>query len=120
MRFPKLVFFASRAQAWLLNQSPLLRQQSSIFHSYCTMSIDPLTATASELQARLTAKAVTSKDLVDLYLGQIARHNDYLKAIIATTPRDLLYQRAVDLDKERADGVFRGPLHGIPVLLKVH
>ncbi|OAG13532.1 amidase family protein [Alternaria alternata] len=82
------------------------------------MSIDPLTATASELQARLTAKAVTSKDLVDLYLGQIARHNDYLKAIIATTPRDLLYQRAVDLDKERADGVFRGPLHGIPVLLK--
>lgn len=83
------------------------------------MRIDPLTATATELQARLIANTVTSKDLVDLYLGQIARHNDYLKAVIATTPRDLLYQRAADLDKERADGVFHGPLHGIPILLKV-
>jgi amidase len=83
------------------------------------MVVNLLTATATELQAKLTAEAVTSKQLVDLYLDQIARHNDYLKAVIATTPKDLLYQRASELDSERANGAVRGPLHGIPILLKV-
>ena len=83
------------------------------------MAINPLTATTAELQSSLTANSVTSKELIDLYLGQIARHNDYLKAVIATSPKEVLYKRATELDSERASGTIRGPLHGIPILLKV-
>jgi amidase len=119
MQFSRLALFDSRVQAWLVNQSPSFRQQAALLRPPLTMPINPLTATATELQAKLTAEAVTSKQLVDLYLGQIARHNNYLKAVIAIAPKDLLYRRASELDKERADGVVRGPLHGIPILLKV-
>lgn len=118
MRLPHLVLFASRAQAWLINQSPPLRQQPALFHTQFTMPINPLTATAAELQATLATNPVASKQLVDIYLSQIARHNDYLKAIIATAPKRVLYQRATELDDERANGTVRGPLHGIPILLK--
>ena len=63
-----------------------------------TMPIDPLTATAADLQTKLTDGSTTSEALVKLYLSQIARHNNYLKAVIATAPQDLLYSRAKELD----------------------
>jgi amidase len=83
------------------------------------MSINPLTATAADLQARLIDGSITSEALVQLYLNQIARHNDYFKAVIATVREDLLYSRAKELDDERAKGTIRGPFHGIPILVKV-
>lgn len=76
------------------------------------MPINLLTATAADLQARLAGNSITSKELVSTYLSQIAKHNDYLKAVIATTPEDLLNQRATELDNERTNGTVRGPLHG--------
>ena len=84
------------------------------------MSINLLTATAADLQNRLVNKTLTSKQLVRLSLNQIARHNDYLKAVIATAPEALLLQRATELDNERVNGNARGPFHGIPVLVKVY
>ncbi|OJJ52521.1 hypothetical protein ASPSYDRAFT_164676 [Aspergillus sydowii CBS 593.65] len=81
-------------------------------------SVNPLTATASELQAGLAAGKYNSSQLVDLYLEQIARHNDYLRAVIETTPVAVLHRQASQLDQERALGQTRGPLHGIPILLK--
>lgn len=83
------------------------------------MSIDPLTETASGLQAKLTAGDITSTELIDVYLRQIARHNGYLKAVIETAPKDLLYAKATELDNERQQGHVRGPLHGIPLIVKV-
>ncbi|KAI1132451.1 amidase family protein [Nemania abortiva] len=82
------------------------------------LGIDPLTATAADLQAKLSDKSVTSQQLVKLYLGRIAQYNGYLKAVIATAPEDLLNKTAAKLDDERAKGKIRGPLHGIPILLK--
>ncbi|KAJ5701174.1 Amidase [Penicillium malachiteum] len=82
------------------------------------MPFNPLTATAASLQERLNSGSLTSKDIVQQYLGQIEQYDGYLKAVIATTPKDLLYQRASELDNERASGSVRGPLHGIPVLVK--
>lgn len=82
-------------------------------------SVNPLTATASELQAGLAAGKYNSSQLVDLYLEQTARHNDYLRAVIETTPVAVLHRQASQLDQERALGQTRGPLHGIPILLKV-
>jgi amidase len=81
--------------------------------------VNPLTATAAELQAGLTTGKYNSSQLVDLYLEQIARHNDYLRAVIETAPVAVLYRQASQLDEERASGKTRGPLHGIPILLKV-
>ena len=83
------------------------------------MAINPLTATAADLQVELAKKSVSSRELVKIYLGQIARHDKYLKAVIATTPETLLFERAAKLDDDRANGTIHGPLHGIPILLKV-
>ncbi|KAM3502973.1 hypothetical protein MY10362_004487 [Beauveria mimosiformis] len=80
------------------------------------LNINPLTATASQLQAKLTCKSVTSQQLVKLYLAHIAKYNGYLKAVIAVAPEDLLNRAAAKLHDERANGHVRGPLHGIPIL----
>lgn len=81
--------------------------------------INVLTVTASELEAKLNGNFITSRQLVKLYLNQIAKYNGYLKAVIAVAPEDLLDKTAAKLDAERAAGNVRGPLHGIPILLKV-
>jgi hypothetical protein len=84
-----------------------------------TMDLDLLMATVDDIQRLLsTSSGLTSKQLVSLYLAQIRRHDDYLRAVISTSPENLLLQRAQLLDDERAAGAVRGPLHGIPVLLK--
>ena len=62
---------------------------------------------------------LTAVDLVDFYLGRIAAYDDAgpkLNALILVNPaaRD----EAAALDAERADSGPRGPLHGIPVVLK--
>jgi hypothetical protein len=88
----------------------------------CAAKIDPLTVTVHELQKLLSAGSVTSVELVDLYLGQIQKHNhDGLKihAIIETADRDLLVERAQQLDEERQQGKIPSPVHGIPIIVKV-
>lgn len=71
------------------------------------------------LSADLAAGRVTSERLVDLYTQRI-RSLDHagptLRSVIAINPRVSDDARA--LDRERADGHVRGPLHGIPLLLK--
>lgn len=93
----------------------------------CTVSnasygiIDPLTTTAEELQELLTSGSLTSLDLINIYLGQIEQHNKNglkLNAIISTAPQHIIAEQARLLDAERAAGSIRGPLHGIPVVVK--
>jgi len=48
---------------------------------------------------------------------QIENYGDYLKAIITKSPTAL--KVAQQLDEEREKGYTRGPLHGIPILIKV-
>ena len=83
------------------------------------VDINLLTATASDVQALLTAGSITSQELVKLYVDQIAKYDGYLKAVIAVTPEHLLHKAAAKLDDERTNGNVRGPLHGIPILIKV-
>lgn len=79
--------------------------------------IDCLTITAAELQDLLTAGKITSVKLVESYITQISNHDDYLRAVLSICPTAL--RQAKRLDAERRDGRVRGPLHGIPVLIKV-
>ncbi|KAI9772633.1 MAG: hypothetical protein M1840_000227 [Geoglossum simile] len=81
-------------------------------------NLDLLTLTASDLQALLTKGDVTSKDLVKCMLHQITRYNHKLNAVISTPPKDIIFGQAEALDKERKNGSVRGPLHGIPILVK--
>jgi amidase len=69
-----------------------------------------------DLQKALAAGRVTSRQLAVEYLTRIGLYEDQLKAAITVNPRVL--EEADALDRERAQGRVRGPLHGIPIALK--
>ena len=72
-----------------------------------------------DLQAAMTAGRATSADLVRAYLDRIARMDrkgPTLRSVIAVNPDAIAQARA--LDAERKAGRVRGPLHGVPVLIK--
>jgi len=73
-------------------------------------------ATISQLQAAMTNGQLTSKDLVQGYLNRMKQLNPTLHAVIETNPNAIAI--ATSLDHERKAGHVRGPLHGIPVLVK--
>lgn len=82
-------------------------------------SIDVLTSDIKTLQVLLRNGQTTSRCLVEAYLAQIEKHDDYLHAMIQITPRELLFERADSLDKGRKAGRQCGPLYGIPIIVKV-
>lgn len=82
---------------------------------------DPLTVSAYELSEMLNAGVISSVEIVEGYLMQIEQHNRrgrQLRALISVAPRHELIRIARRLDDERARGKKRGPLHGIPVVVK--
>ncbi len=78
-----------------------------------------LDAGIDELHAGLTKGEYTSVELVEAYLARIEEVNingPGLRAIIETSPVALA--EAERLDRERVTGHLRGPLHGIPIVVK--
>ena len=73
-------------------------------------------ASIPPMQAAMAKRQVTSRQLVEQYLIRIAIYEDRLNAALAVNPKAL--EEADALDRERAQGKIRGPLHGIPVALK--
>ncbi len=81
------------------------------------VNVEELSAT--DAQAQLTSGKVSSRTLAQAYLDRIAAVDDAgprLNAVIEINPRAL--DEADVLDAERKAGKTRGPLHGLPVLLK--
>ncbi|MDB4904760.1 MAG: amidase [Mucilaginibacter sp.] len=75
--------------------------------------------TISVLQQKMQSKEYTSRSITELYLKRIEeidKNGPKLNAIIEINPDALFIADA--MDKERAAGKIRGPLHGIPVLIK--
>lgn len=73
----------------------------------------------AELQQRMQAKQLTAREITESYLDRIARLDDAgprLNAIIEVNTDALAIADA--LDTERAAGKVRGPLHGIPIVIK--
>lgn len=75
--------------------------------------------TIDELQAAMAEGRWSAEEITRLYLDRIAAMNHQgpeLNAVIETNPDALQIARV--LDQERAEKGPRGPLHGIPILLK--
>ena len=68
------------------------------------------------LQQAMAADQLSAEELTRHYLERIATFNPALLAVVEINPDALAI--AIELDKERAAGIVRSPLHGIPVLLK--
>ncbi len=64
----------------------------------------------------MKAGKTTSHEIVQQYLTRIATYEDQLHAALTVNPNAL--EEADALDRERAQGRIRGPLHGIPIALK--
>jgi amidase len=106
---------------WL---APVVIGAASLIGSSVGLSAAEITfrleeATIAEIQEAVTAGALSSEKLVELYLARIAaydRAGPRLNSIIYINPNAKV--EAAALDKERAEKGPRSPLHGIPVLLK--
>jgi amidase len=76
-------------------------------------------ATIAQLQAAMTAGRLSSRRLTQAYLRRIRRidlSGIQLNSVIEVNPDAL--EIAAELDHERRRGHLRGPLHGIPILVK--
>jgi amidase len=75
--------------------------------------------TLAQMREAMATGRLTARQLTEQYLARIEgidRAGPRLRSIIETNPDAL--RLADELDRERAAGQTRGPLHGIPVLLK--
>ena len=79
-------------------------------------SFDVFEASIADMQAAMTSGRITSRAIVQQYLTRIGMFEDKLHAAITVNPKAL--EEADALDRERAQGRVRGPLHGIPIALK--
>lgn len=83
------------------------------------MGFEIVEATIAEIQAALESGDITSKQLVLMYYERIADHDKNgltINSVLEINPDALFI--AESLDVERSLQGSRGPMHGIPVLLK--
>jgi Asp-tRNA(Asn)/Glu-tRNA(Gln) amidotransferase A subunit family amidase len=105
--------------ASLIFVQPGLHGQAATSLRATATVFDVMEKSIEELQRAMTNGEVTSRQLVDLYLARIEAYDQRgpaLNAIISVNPQ--ARATAAALDDERKQKGPRGPLHGIPVLVK--
>ena len=70
-----------------------------------------------EAARRLRAREISSVELTRAYLDRIDIYNPKLNALITVMRESALIQAAA-MDRDARAGVFHGPLHGVPIILK--
>jgi amidase len=89
---------------------------SLLKRSASAANFDFVEATIPQLQAAMASGALTSAGLTHGYIQRIQSLNPTLNAVIEVNPNAIAIATA--LDHERRNGHVRGPLHGIPILVK--
>src|SRR6202140_1718 len=95
------------------NVSPAFQAKSSV----ASFDLDEITV--GELQEGMTSGRFTAHSITEKYLARIEavdKHGPAINSVIEVNPDAL--DIAKGLDKERKQKHLRGPLHGIPVLIK--
>lgn len=72
--------------------------------------------TISQLQAQMKSGKLTARRLTEMYLERIKQVDTRTRSVIELNPDALTIADA--MDKERKRGKVRGPMHGIPILIK--
>lgn len=86
------------------------------------IQFDLATATIADMQRAMANKALTSVELVNLYLARIETYDQggltgvVFNSVPAVNP--LVLEEAAEADRLRAEGIVKGPLHGIPFVSK--
>jgi amidase len=104
---------------WLLSIVVPIAALSVVVGAHVSQRAPPfeiIEATIPDIQDALRRGDLTSRDLVEMYLTRIERYEPLLNAVITINPR--ARSEAETLDAERAKGLLRGPLHGIPIAIK--
>ena len=73
-------------------------------------------ATINQLQDAMSSGMLTSVQILDCYMTRVTQTNTYINAVLQLNPD--AHTIAASLDAERAAGNVRGPLHGVPFLVK--
>src|SRR5437867_8283074 len=77
---------------------------------------DSVEKSISELQDAMASGQLTSLQLTQGYIRRMQSLNPLLNSVIEVNPNAIAI--ATQLDNERRQGHVRGPLHGIPLLVK--
>ncbi|MFC2152147.1 amidase [Bacteroidota bacterium] len=70
-----------------------------------------------ELASLIKYKKITSTELTKFYLKRLEKYGDTLECVVTITKK-LALKQAKKVDKEIANGNYKGPLHGIPYGIK--
>ena len=83
-------------------------------------TMDLMDATITDMQTAMEAGNLTSERLTQMYIDRIEAYDKTLdlNSILWINPEAL--EEARELDREREEGNVRGPLHGIPVVVKAN
>jgi amidase len=90
---------------------------ASLLRAPSVLADEPfIEATIPQLQALMASGQITSNELTHGYIRRIQSLNPLLHSVIEVNPNAIAI--ATQLDAERRRGHVRGPLHGIPLLVK--
>jgi len=112
-----------KSTSWALIVScAALGPRPAIVQAQATRSVRPFEvyeASITDLQDAMASGRTTAVALVDAYLARVAAYDQRgpaLNALIRLNPNARAEARR--MDEERRQGRVRGPLHGIPIILK--
>ncbi|PGH33005.1 hypothetical protein GX50_04220 [[Emmonsia] crescens] len=97
---------------------PLSAAASTRFDSLSARCDFPslIDATSDQLQVGLAKGCYSSVDLVNVYIARIADVNSTLQVVTELNPDAIDIARRLDVERE--NGKIRGPLHGLPIIIK--
>lgn len=112
----------SSSATGLSAEETMMRRNHSTAYSLEDLftTIDLMDATIYEMQEAMETGNLTSERLTQMYIDRIETYDKALdlNSILAINPEAM--EDARELDREREEGNVRGPLHGIPVVVKAN